>query len=86
MKYRKFLYFILLGLGIFSIYQSYSFFIGSEDLLESGVGCRAICGLALLVDELFGATAARCITSFLLLMAGVFLVCIPFSGSKYADE
>ena len=86
MTYRRVLNFILFGLGAFLIYQSYSLLVGSEYLPEPGISCRAICGLALLSSEVFGATVTHYISSFLFLIAGIFLAYIPFSESKHARD
>ena len=80
MKYRKFVHIIVLVLGVFSMYLSYQYFVGANELPADGVSCRALCGLTMLSEEIFGPMVARYTAGIIWLVAGLFLCTVGVSG------
>jgi len=61
-------------MGIFGLFVSVNFFVGSESLPD-GVGrCRAICGLILLAKVSFGEAFARVFASTIWFLLGAFFL------------
>ncbi|MDR0217137.1 MAG: hypothetical protein LBJ15_24440 [Comamonas sp.] len=61
-------FFLLLGIG--GIAMGCLLFVGNESP-ASGTSCKAICGIALLVSEVFNPNVGRFIEGGLLLLAGL---------------
>lgn len=80
MRYSKFIHSIVLAIGIFSMYLSYAYFIGAEDLPKGGVSCRALCGLTMLSEQIFGSAFARYTAGTLWLVTGGGLCLLSASG------
>lgn len=71
---------VLFLLGAFSIFYGASHLVGSQPLPTGSGTCRAVCGLILLVSQLFGGTIARFLAFGLWSSMGLFLC---FVGYKF---
>ncbi|WP_201348665.1 hypothetical protein [Neptunomonas japonica] len=82
----KFIRAIVLALGIFSMYLSYSYFIDTREIPEDGMSCHALCGLTMLSEQIFGPVFARYTASILWLIAGLFICSFGLSGLKQGSR
>lgn len=69
---------VLLLLGAFAIFHGVSYLIGSESLPYGSGKCRMVCGLILLVLQMFGETVAKFFAFGLLVFIGVLLCFVGY--------
>lgn len=69
---------VLLLLGAFAIFHGVSYLIGSEPLPYGSGKCRMVCGLILLVLQLFGETVAKFFAFGLWVLFGVLLCFVGY--------
>jgi len=69
---------VLLSMGVFFIFLGVGFFTGNQSLPDGSGRCKAICGLMLLISQLFGETFARFFAISLHLGVGLFLCFVGY--------
>ena len=63
----------LITIGLFGLFLGVRYLFGLESLQQSGLSCRAICGLGLLASQIIDEKLAILLVGTLWLIAGFFL-------------
>jgi len=71
MKFTAFFLMLLGTLGLFAGYRSLVL-----ESVHSDIGCRIICGLALMFQELFGAQVGLVIQAFIFIIIGISFIAV----------